>query len=82
MKEVDPRQAENVEGGPEKEIVKEDAEETDQGKFNKILMQDLDLTMCSYSSLRCSTSTLLSFISEHQTMRKVHNVVGTEKRGI
>ena len=45
MKEVDPRQAENVEGGPEKEIVKEDAEETDQGKFNKILMQDLDLTM-------------------------------------
>ena len=45
MKEVDPRQAENVEGGPEKEIVKEDAEEIDQGKFNKILMQDLDLTM-------------------------------------
>ena len=43
MKEVDPRQAENVEGGPEKEIVKEDAEEIDQGKFNEILRQDLYL---------------------------------------
>ena len=48
VKEVDPRQAENVEGGPEKEIVKEDAEEIDQGKFNEILRQDLYLNMCSY----------------------------------
>ena len=46
MKEVDPRQAENVEGGPEKEIVKEDAEETDQGKFNKILMERTDESYC------------------------------------
>ena len=45
MKEVDPRQAESVEGDPEKEIAKEDAEEIDQGKFNEILMQDFDLTM-------------------------------------
>ena len=42
MKEVDPRQAESVEGDPEKEIAKEDAEEIDQGKFNEILMQDFD----------------------------------------
>ena len=34
MKEVDLLQVENVEGDPEKEIVKEDAEEIDQGKFN------------------------------------------------
>ena len=81
MKEVDPRQAENVEGDPEKEIVKEDAEEIDQGKFNEILRQDLYFKARS-SSLRCSTLTLLSFISEHQTMRKVHNVVETEKRGM
>jgi hypothetical protein len=49
VKEVDPRQVENEEGDPEKEIVKEDAEEIDQ---------------------------------EHQTMRKVHNVVETEKEGM
>ena len=45
MKEVDPRQAENEEGDPEKEIVKEDAEEIDQGKFNEILRQDLYLNI-------------------------------------
>jgi len=50
VKEVDPRQAENEEGDPEKEIVKEDAEEIDQGKFNKIFMQDLDLTIRAQSS--------------------------------
>ena len=82
MKEVDPRQAENEEGDPEKEIVKEDAEEIDQGKFNEILRQDLYLNKARSSSLRCSTLTLLLFISEHQTMRKVHNVVETERRGM
>ena len=51
VKEVDPRQAENEEGDPEKEIVKEDAEEIDQGKFNEILRQDLYLNMCSYKQL-------------------------------
>ena len=45
MKEVDLRQVENVEGDPEKGIVKEDAEEIDQGKFNEILRQDLYLNM-------------------------------------